>query len=49
VNPADEALVDVALEMLATERFDFERFERAVLQDADPTLLGVGDVNDHDF
>jgi hypothetical protein len=49
MNPADEAFVDVAFEMLAAQRFDFKSFESAVFEDADPTLFGVGDVDDHDF
>ena len=49
MNAVDDALVDVALEVLAAERLDLERFENPVGDDADPALLRVGHVDQHDL
>jgi len=49
MDAVHDPLVDVALQMLATEGFDFERRQDAVGDDSHATLFGVGHVDQHDF
>ena len=49
VDAVDDALVDVALEVLATEGLDLKRFEHAVGDDPHSALFRVGHVDQHDL
>ena len=49
MNPPDDTLVDIALQMLAAERLDLEGLELAVLNDPDAALFRMGDVDQHDL